>query len=611
MRQAVTEESHAIASPLLPASNSESSRLGVPVAVPLVSSVALTACGGGGGGDGGGGSSSRTIISGNYTYATASTDREAARFLIQAQCFATTEDIAAVRARSYESWLDDQFNRSVGTKRWDWLNEHGYASPSNSTNYWQRTYQADWMMWAELMTCTDTLRKRIALALSEIFVVSVTDLDFNWRSHAIAHYWDQLVANAFGNYRQLMKDMTLNVAMGYYLNTRGNQKENAATGRLPDENFAREIMQLMTIGLVQLNQDGTVKTDSSGTALETYTQSDVSNLARVFTGYDIDQSQNAGGFTIPENGQKIISTYYTRLPMTLTASLHSTLAVEFLGTTIPAGTPGAQALEQALDALFNHANVGPFIGKQLIQRLVTSNPSPAYVSRVAARFNNNGSGVRGDMKAVITAILMDDEARSSAGLSDSSYGRLREPMLRFLQWGRTFGVTSGYGTWKIEDLSGDLGQSPLRSPSVFNFFRPGYVPPSTAMATAKQVAPEFQLVNEVSVARYLNFMAPVIQKGYFVNGPNYSNPASNETNGFDISTGYPNELALVTDADALLARVNLLMCAGQLSAVTVKLISDAIKGKAVTNASTAEEKKNRIAAAVLLVMASADYLIQK
>ena len=470
------------------------------------------------------------------------------------------------------------------------------------------------MIWAQLMTSTDTLRKRVALALSEIFVVSLNDLDFNWRCHAIAHYWDQLVANAFGNFRQLLKDITLNPAMGYYLNTRGNQKENTSTGRLPDENFAREIMQLMSIGLVELNPDGTVKKDSSGKPLETYTQSDVTNLARVFTGYDIDQSQNAGGFIVPENGNKIISTYYTRLAMTLNTSLHSTLAVNFLGTTIDEGTPGDKALDKAIETLFNHPNVGPFIGKQLIQRLVTSNPSPAYVSRVTAAFNNNGSGVRGDMKAVITAILMDNEAREPAGLVNTSFGRLREPMLRLLQWGRTFNVTSQYNSWKISDLSSAgsrLGQSPLRSPSVFNFFRPGYVPPSSTLAAAGQVAPEFQLVNETSVGGYLNYMQGVIRNGIYVNGPDVPQAASNANNGYDIKTTYPNEMALVTDADALVARINLLMCAGQLSAATVKLIADALKATPVTAASTEAVKLNRIAAAVLLVMASAEYLVQK
>ncbi|MBV7544322.1 DUF1800 family protein [Acidovorax sp. sic0104] len=552
-------------------------------------------------------------VPGSYAYPAATTDQEAARFLLQSQFSASTAEIAALRASSYNGWINDQFGKPVGTKGWDWLNQRGYNAVNSATSYYDNTYPGDAMIWQQLMTSTDGLRKRVALALSEICVVSLSGLDFSWRSHAMAHYWDQLVANAFGNYRQLLEDVTLNPAMGYYLNTRGNQKENTATGRQPDENYAREILQLMSIGLVELNQDGTAKRDGSGQLVESYTQSDVTNLARVFTGYDYNQSQNSPT-TVPGTSRTVPSTNFTRLPMSLNASLHSTLASTFLGASIAAGTPGADALKTALDTIFNHPNVGPFIGKQLIQRLVTSNPSPGYVSRVSAAFNNNGSGVRGDMRAVIKAVLLDDEARGPAGLSNPMFGRLREPMLRFVQWGRTFGISSQYGSWKIGDLSSAgsrLSQSPLRSPSVFNFFRPGYVPPSTALATAGAVAPEFQLVNESSVGGYLNYMQGVIRNGVYVNAPDLPNNGSNGNNGYDIKASYVTELAMVADADALVDRVNLLMAGGQLSAATVKLISDALKTTTVTAASTDNAKRDRVAAAIFLVMASAEYLIQK
>ncbi|KQO24567.1 DUF1800 family protein [Acidovorax sp. Leaf78] len=550
---------------------------------------------------------------GNYAHPTAATDPEAARFLLQAQFSASPTEIAALRSSSYDAWINDQFGQPVGTKGWDWLNQRGYNAVDNATSYYDNTYPGDAMIWQQLMTSSDGLRKRVALALSEICVVSLSGLDFNWRSHAMAHYWDQLVANAFGNFRQLLEDVTLNPAMGYYLNTRGNQKENVASGRQPDENYAREILQLMSIGLVELNQDGTAKRNGSGQVVESYTQSDVTNLARVFTGYDYNQSQNSP-VTVPGTTRTVPSTDFTRLPMSLNASLHSTLAATFLGTTVAAGTPGAAALKTALDTIFNHPNVGPFIGKQLIQRLVTSNPSPGYVSRVAGAFNNNGAGVRGDMRAVIKAVLLDNDARSPAGLADPMFGRLREPMLRFVQWGRTFGISSQYGSWKIGDLSSvgtRLAQSPLRSPSVFNFFRPGYVPPSTSLATASAVAPEFQLVNESSVGGYLNYMQGVIRNGIFVNAPDLPNGGSNATNGYDIKAAYTTELAIVADADALVARVNLLMTGGQLSAGTVKLIADALKATAITAASTDNAKRDRVAAAIFLVMASAEYLIQK
>ena len=191
--------------------------------------------------------------------------------------------------------------------------------------------------------------------------------------------------------------------------------------------------------------------------------------------------------------------------------------MNFLGAKIPANTPGPDALHIALDRLFNHANTGPFFARQMIQRLVTSNPTPAYVRRVAAVFANNGAGVRGDLKAVWTAILTDAEARALPAARDTLSGKLREPIVRFVQWARTVGVTSDNGEYEITICptpTPSLGQSPLRSPSVFNFFRPGYVPPNTAIATAGKVAPEFQLHNETTTAGYINFMQCVTRGGY-------------------------------------------------------------------------------------------------
>lgn len=540
-------------------------------------------------------------------------DEEAARFLLQAQFSASTAEIATLRSTTYEAWLDSQFSTPPGITGWDWLTLRGYATISSDTAYYDNSYQGDYMIWQQLMTSPDAVRKRVALALSEIFVVSLNGVDISWRSHAMAHYWDQLVANAFGNYRTLLEDVTLNAAMGYYLNTRGNQKENPATGRQPDENYAREVLQLFTIGLVDLLPDGTPRRDGNGAPIDSYTQNDITHLARVFTGYDYDQSQNQPT-NVPGTTRTVPSLHYVRLPMALNAARHSTLEARFLGTTIAANTLGATAMQIALDTLFNHPNVGPFVGRQLIQRLVTSNPSPAYVSRVAAAFNNNGAGVRGDMRAIIKAILLDDEARSPLGLTDPQFGKLREPMLRFVQWGRTFGIRSAQNSWKIGNLSNagsQLGQSPLRSPSVFNFFRPGYVPPSTALAGTGAVAPEFQLVNESSVGGYLNYIQGVIRNGIYVSAPDRPNNGTSDLKGYDITANYANELALITQPDALVARINLLMCAGQLSAATVRLISDALKTSNVTASSTESAKLNRVAAAIFLVMASAEYLIQK
>lgn len=591
------------------------------IASVLAASVLLSACGGGGGGGTTAtpaGTSPGTVpaapgVSAAPAYATPATDEEAARFLLQAQFSASDAEIAAVRSKGYAAWLSAQMAAPAGMTGSNWLDIRGYGSIDSATNYYDNAYPGDYMIWNQLMTSSDAVRKRVALALSEFFVVSLSGLNFNWRSHAIAAWWDLLVANAFGNYRQLLESVTLNAAMGYYLNTKGNLKENVATGRAPDENYGREVMQLFSLGLYLLNVDGTEKRDGNGNKQETYTQSDITNIARVFTGWDFDQTQNVNTLE-PVNQRNIPNTAFTRLPMRLTATNHSALAATFLGTTVPANTDGVAALKMALDTLFNHPNVGPFFGKQMIQRLVTSNPSPAYVARVASAFNNNGAGVRGDLQAVFAAVLLDDEARSPAGLAQSGFGKLREPMLRLVQWGRSFGIASARGSWKIGDLSNpatQLGQSPLRSPSVFNFFRPGYVPPSTALSATQTPAPEFQLVNESSVGGYLNAMQTTIRNGIYVNAPDLPQSASNATNGYDITAAYAAELALVLDTTALVKRLNLVLCAGQLSAPTQLLIVTALNATALTANSTDSAKRDRVAAAVLLVMASAEYLIQK
>jgi len=602
--------------PSPPPSDPQAGTPKVALATTLALSALTTACGGGGGGGatttptGSNGSTDPVV---GRTYTQAGSDEDAARFLLQAQFSASTAEIAAVRAKGYAAWLSEQFAAPAGQTGFDWLNVRGYGTINSGTAFYDNSYPGDYMVWNQLMTAPDAVRKRIALALSEFFVVSLSGLDFSWRSYAIAAWWDMLAANAFGNYRKLLEDVTLSPAMGWYLNTKGNLKENTATGRAPDENYGREVMQLFSIGLYQLNLDGTEKRDGSGNKVETYTQSDITNIARVFTGWDFDTTQNKPTVE-PVSGRTIPSTDFTRLPMLLKPANHSTLASNFLGATVPANTDGIAALKIALDTLFNHPNVGPFFGKQMIQRLVTSNPSPAYVARVASAFNNNGAGVRGDLQAVFAAVLLDDEARGPAGLTQATFGKLREPMLRLVQWGRTFGINSARGSWKIGDQSNpatQLGQSPLRSPSVFNFFRPGYVPPSTALSTSLSPAPEFQLVNESSVGGYLNYLQGVVRNGLYVNAPDLPQSASNATNGYDITASYAAELALVLDPTALVKRLNLLLCAGQMSAANQTLIVGALNATALTATSTDSAKLNRIASAVLLVMASAEYLIQK
>ena len=582
-------------------------------------------------------------------FPTAITANDAARFLLQSQLSASEAEISAVQTTTFAAYLQQQFAQPIGQTGWEWVQARGYGV-SDANSYFFSLYPAEYMIWNQLFTAQDSMRKRVALGLSEFFVSSMQSAEFTWRSHGYAQYWDILVKNAFGNFRQLLEDVTLNPAMGYYLNTKGNQKENPATGRVPDENYGREVMQLFSIGLYQLNLDGTEKIDGNGKKIESYTQSDVTNIARVFTGYDFDTSD---GVRITPVGATytIESSMYTTKPMSLNASRHSTLASTFLGANVPAGATGAQALKIALDTLFNHPNVGPFFGRQMIQRFVTSNPSPEYVARVAAAFNNNGDGVRGDLKAVWTALFLDDEARRNflfsastsplppepadpnairnqrgvlnRNIRDLNAGKLREPMLRFIQWGRTFGlapVDPAYQFWKISETSNasnSLGQSPLRSPSVFNFFRPGFIPPSSALAATNMTAPEFQLVNETTVGGYLNFMQDVIRNGFrsYIDPavPQASYPANNGYKLHSAAT-YTAELVLATDATALVKRVNVLMAAGQVSEANQTLMITAITSMPINStiaATLQNQKMDRVAAAVLMVMACSEYLIQK
>ncbi len=593
----------------LPAAASDAPRL----ASALGLSTLLTACGGGGSSP-----NSADAAPSGYQYTAVGNDQEAARFLLQAQFSASDADIAAVKAMGYGPWLQAQVAAPLGQTGTAWLDSKGYNVITPLSRSYFSNGAADNMIWNQLMTSPDAPRRRMALALSEIFVTSTTVMTGYWPAYVMAAYWDVLCANAFGNYRTLLEAITLNLAMGNYLNTRGNKKADGK-GSAPDENYAREVMQLFSIGLVLLNPDGTPKLDANGATIDTYSNADITEVAKVFTGYDTDTSQNApltanqGTTSVTDN---VPQTTFARLPMVQKGNNHSPQASAFFqnvpGVTpvsIDANTPAATALKATLDALFKHPNNAPFISKQLIQRLVTSNPSPAYVRRVAAVYADNGQGVRGDLGAVYAAILQDNEARAPSGLTATEFGKLREPMVRLAQWARTFNAPAAATDWtKLGDLSDAgtrLGQSPLRSPTVFNFFRPGYVPPGTALS-AGTVVPEFQLVNESSVAGYLNYMQSAIDTG--VGGAT------------GLLAAYTAEIALAERPSAaspsdLVNRVSLLLSGGQLSSATVGTITTAVGSMAGTVANnattTATNLRKRVCAAVLMVMASSEYLIQK
>jgi len=544
-------------------------------------------------------------------------DTDAARFLLHAQFSASEPEIADVRARGYSAWLDAQFAMPLGQSGWDWMVAKGYSA-IDTNEYFFANGVFRYMVWYHLTQSPDTVRKRWALALSEVFVVSwrgIKDV-MNWDAFGMAAYWDLLCQHAFGNYRDLLEALTLNPAMGAFLSTRGNAREDPATGRLPDENYAREVMQLFSVGLHHLNMDGTPRLDARGQPIETYSADDVSNLARVFTGYNHDYSH--GWFNSPKPPHlRVVNLPAARGRMVFDPNQHSALEKRFLGVVIPAGTSGPESLRIALDTLANHANVAPFLSRQLIQRLVTSNPSPAYVQRVAQVFNNNGSGVRGDLKAVLRAILLDDEARGAASLESTSFGKLREPMLRVAQWARTFKMRSLRGTWKMAldgwSSSNDINQYPLDPPSVFSYYRPGYVPPGTALATVGATAPEFQIVNESTVAAWANLVQGFAMNGFWVNAPDQTgNPGGpSPTDGFDLAPDYSAEKALVGDTVALVNRLNLLLCAGQLSAATVQIIVNGLRADNIRADAPDPFKQTHVARAVLFVMCAAEYLVQR
>ncbi len=502
----------------------------------------------------------------------------ASRFLAQATTGATRTSIDAVLNSGIAGWIDAQFARPRDPSHWDWLVAKGYNDVANTANInGQNGY--DPSVWRQAIAGGDPLRQRVALALLDFMVVGISGINLSWRAFAMATYNDLLLDHAFGNYRDLLGAITRNAAMGSFLSFIGSRKANPSNGQLPDENYARELMQLFTLGIYQLEQDGTIRT-ANGIPLETYTQDDVAQLARVFTGLTLASNDN----TTPER---------MRQPLVITASANETGSATFLGATVSGG--GFAAIDAALDILFRHPNVAPFVSKQLIQRMVTSNPSRSYVGRVAAVFANSGSGVRGDMKAVVRAILLDPEARDdAAALASTSGGRLRDPVQRFTNWARAFGVTSPSDAWAIGDTTSTttrLGQSIGRAPSVFGFIRPGYTPPGTAMAQAGMTAPEFQIASEQTNIAYINYMQSVVGGGTG-----------------DVKADYAPMMALASDSGKLVDEVNLILAAGQLRSATVTAIRTAVDSIPLTaNNATL----NRTGVAILLTLASPDYLVLK
>ena len=411
---------------------------------------------------------------------------DAVRLLQRATFGGTPSEVARLMSIGVDAWLADQFARTpVETHH-----RRRVAGTRFRSSLWQ-SYLSD----------PDQLRKRVAYAFSQIMVVSTYEI--NERDAAV--YADILEAHCFGTYRELLEAVTRSVAMGRYLTYDRNRRADTRRGTVPDENYAREVLQLFSIGLWQLRPDGTRATDGGGQPIPSYDQDDILGLARVFTGFEpppIDDDPDRHRLPMISDGQ-------------YAARYHETGEKRFLGTTIPAsGTRTLdESLEIALDTIAGHPNVAPFISHQLIQRLVTSNPSSSYVARVSAVFTDDGSGVRGNLRAVVRAILTDPEAwqaRPPAG-----FGKLREPVLRFTTVARACNVSITRLPWMLDDLGDaatELGQQPFAAPSVFNFYRPGYVPPQSPLGDAGLSSPEMQIADETTAIGWINFVARFLRR---------------------------------------------------------------------------------------------------
>ena len=552
--------------------------------VSLLAVAMLAACSG-----------ARSTSGGNSAPPTAA---ESARFLTQATYGPTDATISQVRSSGYSQWIDEQIASPQSSTHLEDLTARLTALRAANPAATLQASDVNWTFWKHAATDQDQLRERMKLALSEIFVISLNDA--NVSQLGAGSYYDMLGANAFGNFRNLLEEVTLHPMMGVYLTWLGNQKEDPVTGRKPDENYAREVLQLMTIGVVELNLDGSVKRDTLGRSIPTYTTEDIGGLAKVFTGYS---HYSPSPSTATFGGRNLPADAATR-SMIGYPSFHSLSDKTFLGVSIPASTVSNPSgdLKIALDTLFNHPNVGPFISRQLIQRLVTSNPSPTYISRVASVFNNNGRGVRGDMGAVVRAILLDTEARTLPIGNNS--GKIREPIVRMANWMRAFGASSDSGEWRIAPTSANtsLGQTALTSPSVFNFFRPGYTPPNSRIGAAGLVAPELQLVDEVTVSGFLNTMQATIDQGI-----------GTVTGGArDVRSAYAAEIAIASDANALVDRVNLLLMSGQMSSILRGRIVESVNAIAVPSmGSQTAALTNRAKLAIFMTMASSEYMVQR
>ena len=545
-----------------------------------------------------------------------STQAEAARFLTQATYGPDQVSIDALMSMTFSEWIDAQLALPatlhlpyVQARRQELLSESGGLDDG-----WQSPRQEAW--WQHSIDASDQLRQRVAFALSQIFVIS--DFGALDGSHeGVTDYYDMLLQHAFGNYRDLLEAVTKSPMMGVYLSMIRNQKPDPETGQQPDENYAREVMQLFSIGLSQLFADGSLILDENGFPIPTYTQDDIVGLAHVFTGW--------GPYYDPANPPADLNSFYRwgeidpLQPMVFYPEFYDEGAKNIVdGNIIPAQGDGVADMDAALDVLYNHPNVGPFMALRLIQRLVTSNPSPGYIYRVAQVFNDNGSGVRGDLGAVVKAILLDPEARNSEYLADNTYGKQREPLLRISHFYRAFDP--------IPPLFSDNGderyflnlqyslthQAALKSPSVFNFYQPGHIQPGQ-IADAGLYAPEFQITSETTTVVQTNQHFIGLFWGMWTSEQN------SQGEDVNVRVDLTEEVSILNTAGfsaednqgALLDHLNLLLLNGAMSPGLRAEILEAYVELPGWFDYSDERQKTRVEMAIYLIMASPEYAIQR
>ncbi len=555
------------------------------------------------------------------------TATDAARFLTQATFGPTKTEIDTLTGGSIDAWITAQLALPFTSHRTATVADRTTFGGSQSFTNWNAIHppnrQAAW--WKNVLTGNDQLRQRVAFALSQILVVSDVSLGDDSRAEPLANYYDILGNGAFGSFRTLLENVTLSPIMGEYLSSVRNSKADPVTGQTPDENYAREIMQLFTIGLEQLNPDGTLALGADGLPFPTYNQTTITEMAKVFTGW----SYPASSATIT-NFRSAGRNYFT--PMMLYPIAHDDTAkviAPVRSTPIPANQGGTADLKDALDALAFHPNTGPFISKLLIQRLVTSNPSPAYVYRVAQVWEaqKNSSTQLG---AVVRAILTDYEARSPEVASNAAYGKLKEPILRLTGLLRTFNATSSSGRFlgyrntvdgvpitsstplpataaqinqspnafsstRLESVQGNFAQAALRSTTVFNFYHPDYVLPGP-LAAAGLVAPEFEITDDNFAISVPNALRT------FVVATVPTTPAGPYT--ITLNTTY--EQTLVNTPSALLDHLSTVLTANSLSATAKARITTALTALPASTSTL-----DRVNTAILLVLTSPNAAVQK